>query len=87
MRLRVVDGEGERLAELEGEEGAGLQTVRWNLRRRAQQRGGRQRGGFGTGARVEPGTYAVELWVGQERVGATQLEVLPDPSERAPASF
>ena len=82
MRLRVVDGEGERLAELEGEEGAGLQTVRWNLRRRAQQRGG-----FGTGARVEPGTYAVELWVGQERVGATQLEVLPDPSERAPASF
>jgi photosystem II stability/assembly factor-like uncharacterized protein len=79
-RLVIVDSDGNPVRELEGPGDAGIHEVVWDLRLAPpfESQGG-QGGFFGAprGPRVLPGTYSVQLEVGQTQ--SVQFQVRGDP--------
>jgi photosystem II stability/assembly factor-like uncharacterized protein len=77
VALRIVDIEGKKVRELRASGDAGLHRVVWDLRR--------DRGpNAAFGGAVAPGTYRVELTVGEQHFART-IDVTPDPEfPRAP---
>jgi hypothetical protein len=66
-RLRIKDSSGEVLTELETATEPGLHRATWNRRPEAETSNGRGRG------RVEPGTYVVELAIGNQKYSESLL--------------
>jgi photosystem II stability/assembly factor-like uncharacterized protein len=71
--LRIFDGDGVILTELQGPKEAGLHRLSWNVRR---QRSGEQTGERRYGPAVDPGEYLVTLEVGGKEM-TRKFNILP----------
>jgi len=78
VKLVIKDLEDGVIQELNGMTGKGIQKVFWNLRKRAEQREGRQfRMRFAS--TVDPGEFNVTLVVDGKEVATKKLKVVQDP--------
>jgi hypothetical protein len=77
----IKDLEGNRLREINGKTAAGLQKVRWNLRKRRVQTAGGQRQFRGRRgpSTVEAGTYKATLVVDDKEIVTKKFKVIDDP--------
>jgi hypothetical protein len=85
--ITITDASGEKVRSMKGPAQAGLNRVVWNLRRDGfkQPPGGgdpMMEMLFGGGPEVPPGTYAMEISLGDQVVEGT-IEILPDPRSSA----
>ena len=80
VSLVLTDLEGNDLGSIEGEQGAGLHRVAWDMRQQ-MERGGDRGGfrGFRRGRLQGPGTYKVTLKVGEEEIATRRVVIEPDP--------
>lgn len=74
VTLAITDLEGEDLGSIEGEQGAGLHRVAWDMR---QQTGNQSR--WRRGRMQPPGTYKVTLKIGDEEIATRRVVLEPDP--------
>lgn len=79
-KLVIKDLEGNLLQEIRGKSAAGLQKVRWNLRKRRERtEGGQQPPRRRRVSTVDAGTYKVTLVVDDKEIVTKKFKVIDDP--------
>ena len=79
-KLVIKDLEGNLLQEIRGKTAAGLQKVRWNLRKRRERtEGGQQPPRRRRVSTVDAGTYKATLFVDDKEIVTKKFKVIDDP--------